>query len=162
MKTLAYYIIAFSLSIVMNSASYAQETQVSEPSRPPLGNHSVSSLVTFQDPWVRPGFMGRNTAVYGVVVNRGQNSVNLIRAECPLAKGTEIHTHIHDRGIMRMRPVETLDCPVGQTPLKPGGDHIMLMNLKEDLVEKEGNTVPITLYFSDHTEIHLDAPIKKP
>lgn len=111
--------------------------------------------------WVRPGKAGGNTAVY-FNITTDLEGVRLIEATCSIAEKTEIHTHINDDGIMRMRQVEALDCPKGDTVLKPGADHVMLMSLKEDLEVDVDRSVPVTLLFSNGTTLLIEAPVKKP
>ena len=69
-----------------------------------------------------------------------------------IAEHTELHTHIHlphpevpGAHIMRMEKIETLDLPKGETKLKPGGLHIMLMKLKPEIFEKK--TIKLRLNF---------------
>ncbi len=69
----------------------------------------------------------------------------LISARSPVAGVVEIHEMAMDGTVMRMRALPAgLDLPAGQTvELKPGGYHIMLLDLKQQL--KEGQPVPLTL-----------------
>jgi copper(I)-binding protein len=58
----------------------------------------------------------------------------------------ELHTHIKDGEVMRMRQVEDIPVKAGETVvLQPGGLHVMFMGLHEGL--KEGQTFPLTLTF---------------
>ena len=64
---------------------------------------------------------------------------------------------------MKMRAIESLALPAGQpVPLKPGGHHIMLLDLKAPLVQ--GATVPLTLLFKDAAgkpgKIELQVPVR--
>jgi hypothetical protein len=57
---------------------------------------------------------------------------------------TQVHEMTMDGGVMKMREIKKLDLPAGQTvSLKPGGYHVMLMDLKKPLAK--GEVVPITL-----------------
>jgi periplasmic copper chaperone A len=68
----------------------------------------------------------------------------LVSASSPVAGLVEIHEMRMDGNIMRMRAVDALELPPGQAvALKPGGYHVMLMALKQQL--KPGDTVPVTL-----------------
>jgi copper(I)-binding protein len=68
----------------------------------------------------------------------------LVSASSPVAGVTEIHEMTMDGQVMRMRAVDGLDLPAGRAvQLKPGGYHVMLMELRQPL--KAGETVPITL-----------------
>jgi copper(I)-binding protein len=71
----------------------------------------------------------------------------LVAVASPVAGKAEIHTHIDDNGVMRMRPVAGgIALPAGESvELKPSGLHVMLMGLKQPL--KEGETFPMTLTF---------------
>jgi copper(I)-binding protein len=62
----------------------------------------------------------------------------------PLAGRVELHETRIEQGVAKMRRVQSLDIPAGgSAELKPGGYHVMLMDLKREL--KEGDTVPIEL-----------------
>jgi copper(I)-binding protein len=56
----------------------------------------------------------------------------------------EVHEMAMDGGVMKMRAVPSLALPAGKAvDLKPGGYHVMLMDLKGQV--KDGDTVPVTL-----------------
>ncbi len=69
----------------------------------------------------------------------------LVSARSPVAGVVEIHEMAMDGTVMRMRALpDGLNLPAGQAvDLKPGGYHIMLLDLKQQL--KEGQQVPLTL-----------------
>jgi copper(I)-binding protein len=68
----------------------------------------------------------------------------LVAVSSPVAGIAEIHEMKMDGGVMKMGPVPALDLPAGKSvELKPGGYHVMLMELKQQL--KAGDTVPLTL-----------------
>jgi len=72
----------------------------------------------------------------------------------------ELHTHINDNGVMRMRPVKDMPIPAGgTTELKPGGLHLMLMMLKKQL--KAGEKMPITLIFEDGSKKEIQAEVRR-
>jgi copper(I)-binding protein len=68
----------------------------------------------------------------------------LVSASSPVAGVVEIHEMSMDGDVMRMRAVPGVDLPAGKAvELKPGGYHVMLMELKQQL--KPGDSVPVTL-----------------
>lgn len=68
----------------------------------------------------------------------------LVSASSPVAGVVEIHEMVMDRDVMKMRAIPALDLPAGKAvALKPGGWHVMLMDLKQQL--KPGDTVSVTL-----------------
>lgn len=85
----------------------------------------------------------------GFIKLHNDNAVQdyLIGGTSPVAERVEIHTHINDNGVMRMRQVkEGVALPAGaETELKPGSYHIMFMGLKQPL--KVGEKFPVTLKF---------------
>lgn len=123
---------------------------------------AAEPAVSIHDAYVRltpPGT--RTTGGFMILRNAGTEDRRLIKAESPAANIVELHNHINENGVMKMREVASIAIKAhGQTELKPGGLHLMLIDLKEEL--KDGNTVPITLRFDDGTSQTLVAPIRKP
>lgn len=103
--------------------------------------------IAVSQPWARATAPGAPAgAAYLTVTNSGNQPDRLVGASTPAAKVAELHTHIHDNGVMRMRPVEAIDIPAGGTvALKPGGLHVMMMGLNAPLAQ--GSTVEVTLTF---------------
>lgn len=101
-----------------------------------------------------------NSAAFMMLKNSGDETVSLLNAKTPAAGVLELHTHAMHDGMMKMRQVESIEVPAnGMTELKPGGLHVMLFDLQKPL--KEGETLPLTLTFSDGTQITQEVPIKK-
>jgi periplasmic copper chaperone A len=86
-------------------------------------------------------------AGYLVVTNGGQTPDRLTAASSPAAGRVEVHEMQMDGGVMRMRELaQGLAVPPGASvELKPGGYHLMLMELRAPLAA--GATVPVTLVF---------------
>jgi len=122
----------------------------------------AADKVSVQDPQVRlmpPGAPA--TAAFMVLKNAGDKDAKLVKAENPVSRVTEIHSHVNDGGVMRMRPVPAIDIKAGgETVLKPGGLHIMLIDIQSPL--KEGSTVPITLEFDDGSSKKIEARVVRP
>jgi copper(I)-binding protein len=103
--------------------------------------------LTIGHPWSRPAAVGMNGAGYLTVTNTGKAADTLIAVETAVAGKVDIHTGSMKGGIMRMaRMTHGLTIPAGKTAaLAPGGDHLMLLKLKQPL--KVGDKVPATLVF---------------
>jgi len=85
-------------------------------------------------------------AAYFVVRNTGQEPDRLLSASTPVAEKTELHAHIHEGDVVKMRKLDAIDiAPGATTKLEPSGLHVMLMKLKQPLVKDE--TFPLTLTF---------------
>lgn len=90
------------------------------------------------------------TAPTGVVFmqlhNTGKQADALVSATTPVAAKVELHNHIHDNGVMRMRQVDKIAVAAdGHVTLQPGGLHVMLMGLKQPL--KLQQTFPLVLQY---------------
>jgi copper(I)-binding protein len=87
----------------------------------------------------------RASAAYMTLVNAGDADDRLIAAEAPFAARVELHTHLMEDGVAKMREVEGgIPVPAGESvTLEPGGLHVMLMGLSAPLAE--GETAPLTL-----------------
>lgn len=89
-----------------------------------------------------------------IIMNHGSTDDRLIGATGDIAERIELHTHLMDDGVMRMRPVEAIELPAGgEAKLQPGGDHVMFIGLTEPLVE--GSEIPVTLIFEEAGEIEV-------
>ena len=99
-------------------------------------------------------------AAYVTLSNTGTEADRLIGYTGEAARMLELHTVIMTDGVMKMRPVEAIELPVGESVmLKPGGFHMMLMGLNQPL--REGETVRFTLQFEQAGEVEIDFPVKK-
>ncbi len=103
--------------------------------------------IAIEHPWARAtAGQSKNGAAYMTLSNLGDAPERLVKAESPAAATVEIHTHVNDNGIMRMRPVNAIEVSPGEpSVLQPGGLHIMLIGLKEPLLV--GAKFPLTLTF---------------
>jgi copper(I)-binding protein len=90
-----------------------------------------------------------------------KNGAKLVSASSPVAGVSEVHEMKIDGDVMKMRAVPALDLPAGQTvELRPGGYHVMLMDLKTVLTKD--STVPMTLTFVDAKGAQSRLEIKLP
>lgn len=104
--------------------------------------------IQIQHPWVREVVMsGMNGAAYMILTNQGAEEDRLVSASVPVAAMTELHQTVERAGVMHMEHLPSgIVLPVGQTvELKPGGLHIMLMNVSRKL--EEGEQIPVVLEF---------------
>ena len=117
--------------------------------------------ITITNAWARATPGGAKTgAAYLTITNRGGASDKLVSASTPVAGMTQLHTTIDDNGVMKMRPLKSLDVkPGGSATLKPGGMHLMLMDLKGPL--KEGQSFPLALTFDRAGKIETNVMVMK-
>jgi copper(I)-binding protein len=105
----------------------------------------AQAQVTIKDPWVR-ATVPQQRAAGAFMDIRAEQIVRLVAGRSPVAGKVEIHEMAMDGGVMKMREIPGIDIPQGQTlSLKPGGYHVMLIDLKQPI--KADEIVPITLEF---------------
>lgn len=103
--------------------------------------------VTVEDAWVR-GTVPQQRATGAFMVLKAETDSRLVAAESPVAGVVEIHEMVMENDVMKMREIPGLDLPAGHAmELKPGGYHVMLMELSEQMVG--GTRVPLTLIFEN-------------
>lgn len=99
-------------------------------------------------------------AAFFNVMNHGDEGDTLLRAESPIAGKTELHAHIHEDGMMKMREVEKIDIPAnGTRTLKPGSYHIMFFDLQK--VPALGDRFPLKLHFAKAGTIEVDVAVEE-
>lgn len=103
--------------------------------------------ISVTQPWSRAAGANGTGAGFLTIRNAGAQPDRLLSATSPAARKVELHSHIRDGEVMRMRPVAGgIPVPPGETVvLQPGGLHIMLIGLTEAL--RQGGEVPLTLRF---------------
>ena len=100
-------------------------------------------------------------AAYMTLKNSGTMADALVAVASPVAARAELHTHIKEGDITRMRKVEEIDVPAGgSVSLQPGGLHVMLIDLRQPL--KQGEEFPLTLTFSKAGTMTIQVPVKSP
>jgi copper(I)-binding protein len=109
-----------------------------------------------EKPWARATAPGAKVAGgYMVIRNAGAVGDKLVSASSPAAAKVELHVHINDNGVMKMREVPGYDVPAkGAFELKPGGAHLMFMDIKQPF--KEGEKVPVKLKFEKAGEVNAE------
>lgn len=139
--------------------------------------------VTVQDAWARPGPKGGNSAIYFTLTNEGKENLVLVGAASDVAEEVSIHETVmlpaggssqktgaqggsapHHGGMamggmMTMRPIPSLTIKAGETvSFKPGGLHVMLMNLRRPLAV--GDRFSIQLRFEGQEPLQVPVQVR--
>lgn len=128
---------------------------------PPVDGQAANAVgIEVVDPYVPllpPGV--RTGAAYLRMRNVGERDMTLVAAFSPAADAVELHTHIDDAGVLRMRQVREIVVPAGsEVAFKPGGYHVMLIGLPLPLLA--GDKVAITLQFADGSTRSIEALVR--
>ena len=124
---------------------------------------AAHAQTTVTDPWIRGTVPQQKGTGLFVKLTSAQGG-RLVSASSPAAGTVEIHEMAMDGTVMRMRPLQGgLELQPGKpVTLKPGGYHVMLMDLKQQL--KAGDTVPVTLVIEgsdkQRESIEIKAPVR--
>lgn len=118
--------------------------------------------VTVKDAWVRATVPTQKATGAFMQLQAAKDS-KFVSVSSPLTPNVEVHEMAMQGDVMRMRQVQAIELPAGKTvELKPGGYHIMLLNLKAQV--KEGETVPFTLVFEGkdgkRETVEIKVPVK--
>jgi len=120
-----------------------------------------SANVDVKDAWVRSTVPGqKGTGAFMKIT--AKDGTKLVGVSSPVAGVGEVHEMKMEGDIMKMRALPSLDLPAGKAvELKPGGYHIMLMDLKQPMVKD--SKVPVTLVFKDakgvESKLLLNLPV---
>ncbi|MBA3766168.1 MAG: copper chaperone PCu(A)C [Acidobacteria bacterium] len=117
--------------------------------------------IIIKDAWIQEGPPSQKiTAAFMVIENHNSEEISLLSASTDVARVVELHTMEFEDGIMRMRQVASINIPAeGSVELKPGGYHLMVIDVNKEL--KEGADVKVTLRFSNDVQKTVIVPVKK-
>lgn len=123
---------------------------------------SAHAQVTVQDPWVR-ATVPQQSGTGAFMRLTSPTDTSLVAADSPVAKHVEVHEMAMEGNVMKMRQVPSVALPAGKTvELKPGGYHIMLIDLHGQM--KEDAQVPLTLTFENsdgvRSTLQIQAPVR--
>lgn len=120
------------------------------------------AAVSAEDAWVRATVPGQTVAA-GYMKLRSSEAAALVDVSTPAAPKSEVHEMSMQDGVMKMRRVTRIPLPADRTvELKPGGYHLMLMNLPRPL--KAGEKIPLTLVIEQadkkRVELRVEAEVR--
>ena len=142
MKSISKAVIAAAFAIL----SIANTAQAMEP--------VAAGDLTIEPGWARASATqhAKAGAAFFVIHNKGGSDDVLVGAASAVGGKTEVHTHKHENGVMKMMPAGDVTVPAGgMVMMKPGGLHVMLMKLHGPL--KEGEAFKVTLKFAKTGEV---------
>ena len=117
--------------------------------------------LTVVHPWSRATAPSQKAGgVYLRIENASNQPDRLIGVESDLADVTSLHTIIRDGDVIKMRPVQSgIEVPAnGHIVLAPGGNHVMLIGLRQQLVQE--STVPLVLVFEHAGRVEIEAVVE--
>ena len=116
-----------------------------------------SNGVEVRDAWARPAAQGANGAVYFVIHSSEPDEITGVSSN--VAEAVEMHESLMNGDVMEMHQMNSVPLAADEdVTFAPGGLHIMLIGLKQDL--KLGDEFEITLHFKTYQDIQLQVPVR--
>lgn len=123
------------------------------------GNEASGNVIglTLTEGVLQPPFPGRDVSAGFFTLTNTGSADRLLSARSTVSETVEIHTHIEEDGIMKMRRVDGVDVPAGTViEFKPGGYHLMMFN---SVIPDDAYFANITLEFETSGEKTFTVPI---
>ena len=144
MKAKVLVTMCAAIGIVLSSAAIAQ-------------NASVGSI-KIENAYTRATAPGQQVAGGFLKIENKGAADQLISASSPVAGEVQLHEMAMEGNVMKMRQVKDIAVPAnGTVELKPGGLHLMFMNIKAPLAA--GESVPVKLKFAKAGEVEIKVPV---
>ena len=121
-----------------------------------LSNETISKPLVFHGGYTFSSFKGqKSAAIYITIINSGEKDVEIKSISTDIAKKSEIHEIISEKEIIRMRKIDNFLVKKSDTVFfQPGGTHIMIFGLEDELIDKE--TFKIDILTDDSQRYSVD------
>jgi len=141
-------VVCFGTAMLLSSQVFAQSGKV--------------DAVSVSDAYTRATAPGQQVAGgFMKIENKGNAPDQLLSASSPAAGEVQLHEMAMDGNVMKMRQVKDIAVPAnGSVELKPGGFHLMFLNLKGPFVA--GESVPVKLKFAKAGDVEVKFPVNAP
>jgi len=124
------------------------------------GHRRQVSGIMVEKAYVRTAAKGMTSAAYFKTVNNSDTADTLYDVKADFTDMAMLHETFRDNGMVGMKEVDFVAVPARDSiEFKPGGYHVMLMNVKEAL--KTGMNVELELLFKHGGTIKVDAIVKE-
>jgi len=122
---------------------------------------STTQNIIVDDIRARPSLgMAKNSAAFFTAHNNTDKDNKLMSAAGDVAKKIQLHNHLRENGMFKMRRVDSIAMPAhGEAKLAPGGYHVMLIGLNRKL--KIGDTFKLKLTFANGETQTITVPVMK-
>lgn len=151
----------FAPLFVLIFAAACGAPQQPAPQQPATEAQPQFGALQVGQPWAAPMPSGVDVAAgYLVIDNQSASDDRLLTATSPRAARVEIHEMTMDGAVMRMRQIDGLAIPAGQSvSLAPGGLHLMFFGVTDPFAE--GQEVPVELIFEHAGAMSVMLPVRR-
>jgi hypothetical protein len=121
---------------------------------------AVAGEVTVSQAWARATAPGQDAGVVALHIT-SQQDASIIAVSSPVSNSAEIHSMVHENGMMKMRAMDSLALKAKQeVVLGDGGNHLMLIGLKKPLKAGETVMLTVTVQFADKRKEQIEVKAK--
>ncbi|MBU3626096.1 copper chaperone PCu(A)C [Polynucleobacter sp. JS-Safj-400b-B2] len=118
----------------------------------------TTNAIKIEDAYTRATVPGQQVAGGFMKIENKGAADQLVSASSSVAGEVQLHEMAMDGNVMKMRQVKDIPLPAGSAvELKPGGLHLMFINIKAPLTA--GETVPVKLKFAKAGEVEVKMPV---
>ena len=111
--------------------------------------------------WVRLSPNKESPSAGYFVAHGGDAGVQIRGVMTAYAVRVEMHESVMDKGVMTMKPIDSVDVPAkGEVAFAPGGKHLMLWGINDAAINQ--GKMELTFLMSDGKRLLVDAVIRKP
>jgi copper(I)-binding protein len=101
-------------------------------------------------------------AAYFVITNKGDTADRLVSVDSPIAGSAQLHEHVQQGDLMKMQQVPSVAIPAGGVvTFAPMAYHVMLLDLKDRDLLRDGQKFPLTMHFEKSGEVTVDVTVQK-
>lgn len=101
-------------------------------------------------------------AAYFVIQNNGKTADKLLGVDSPIAGLAQLHEHVMQNDLMKMQQVSTVDIPAGgDVTFAPMAYHVMLLELKDRSLLRDGKRFPLTMHFEKSGDVTVEVAVQK-
>ncbi|MHC8398736.1 copper chaperone PCu(A)C [Pseudomonas sp. MDT1-17] len=101
-------------------------------------------------------------AAYFVIQNTGKTSDRLLSVDSPIAGIAQLHEHVKQNDLMKMKQVPSVEIPAGgEVTFAPMAYHVMLLELKDRSLLSDGKRFPLTMHFEKSGDVTVDVAVQK-
>jgi hypothetical protein len=125
-----------------------------------MANAYKAGSIEISTPWSRATPKGAQTAIgYMTIKNNGTTPDRLTGGSIDVADRFQLHAMTMENGIAKMRELNDIEIKPGQTiEFKPGGSHVMFVNLKRPL--SKGEHISGTLIFERAGKVSVEYSVE--
>ena len=101
-------------------------------------------------------------AAYFVITNKGDSADRLVSVDSPIAGSAQLHEHVQQGDLMKMQQVPSVAIPAGGVvTFASMAYHVMLLDLKDRALLRDGQKFPLTMHFEKSGEVTVDVTVQK-